>query len=121
MNRTLIALLAFALPTAALAAPPAGHPTPQDAGQILGIQQAQTPGEALPYKGTVVETFDANAYTYVLLKDGTQQRWLAAPRTEVKPGMVLRYGPGAEMQNFYSKVLNRTFERIWFVGVVRPE
>lgn len=120
MNRTLIALLAFVLPTAAFAAPPPDHPTPQGAGQILGLQ-AQAPGEALPYKGTVVETFDANAYTYILLKDGATQRWLAAPRIEVKPGTVIRYGQGAEMQNFYSKVLNRTFERTSFVGGVRAE
>ena len=120
MNRTLFALLAVALPTAAFAAPPADHPTPQDAGKMLGVQ-AQAPAEAMPYKGTVAETFDANAYTYLLLTDGAQQRWLAAPHIEVKPGTVVRYGQGAEMQNFYSKVLNRTFERIWFVGAVRPE
>jgi hypothetical protein len=121
MHRSLIALLAFIVPTAAFAAPPAGHPTPQDAGKILGVQAAQAPGEALPYKGTVVETIDANAYTYILLKDGTTQRWLAAPRIDIKPGTVVRYGQGADMQNFYSKALNRTFERIVFVGAVRPE
>lgn len=74
INRSLIALLAFVVPTAAFAAPPADHPTPQDAGKILGVQAAQAPGEAPPYKGTVVETIDANAYTYILLKDGNTQR-----------------------------------------------
>jgi len=120
MTRTLTVLLALALPTAALAAPPPGHPTPQDAGRILGVQ-AQAPGEPMPYKGTVVETVDANAYTYILLKDGAQQRWLAAPRTTIKPGMTVHYGQGAEMQNFHSKALNRTFERITFVGAIRAE
>lgn len=124
MTRTqaafLAALLAGALPAVAAAAPPPGHPTPQDAGKALGVP-VQAPSEPMPYQGTVVETFDANAYTYILLKDGNSQRWLAAPRTTIKPGMTVHHGQGAEMQNFHSKVLNRTFERILFVGAVRAE
>lgn len=66
--------------------------------------------------GKVVETFDGGGYTYVkLLKDG-KNTWVAAPVMKVTVGQELELLPGAEMPNFTSKSLNRTFDSIIFSG-----
>ncbi len=64
--------------------------------------------------GTVAETMDSGAYTYMLLeKDGTKT-WVAVPKMKVKKGQHVSLMPGAEMENFTSSTLNRTFEKIIF-------
>ena len=69
--------------------------------------------------GTVVQTMSSGGYTYALLeKDGTQS-WCAMPETEIKVGEEIAVAPGAPMNNFNSRTLNRTFETIYFTsGVV---
>jgi len=66
--------------------------------------------------GKVVETMDSGGYTYVLLDNDGKQTWVAVPKTKVVKGSKMSFQPGAEMTNFYSKTLNRTFEKIIFSG-----
>lgn len=84
-------------------------------GQAVKPAASPTQGITL-LSGKVVETFDGGGYTYVnLLKDG-KNTWVAAPIMKVTVGQELELLPGAEMPNFTSKSLNRTFEKIIFSG-----
>ncbi|HBG07050.1 MAG: hypothetical protein A2075_22070 [Geobacteraceae bacterium GWC2_58_44] len=66
--------------------------------------------------GKVVETMDGGGYTYMLLERDGGKIWVAAPVMKVTVGQELKLLPGAEMNNFSSKALNRDFEKIIFSG-----
>lgn len=66
------------------------------------------------FSGKVVETMNAGGYTYISVEKDGKRTWVAIPMTEVKVGQEVTYQPGAEMRNFPSKTLNRTFESIIF-------
>lgn len=91
-----------------------GHPTPADAGRMMGLP-GPAAASALPNKGEVLQAIDANLYTYVEVRDRGAARWLAAPKTDMRPGAVVRFDEGLVMTNFYSKALQRTFPSILFV------
>lgn len=105
-------LLGMTMP--AFASPPMGHPTPEQARQIL--LPAKSPNAAeLVNAGTVLEAIHANEFTYLEIKRIDGQQWIAAPKTDIRPGTHIRYEEGAIMQNFYSKLLKRTFASVMFV------
>ena len=99
---------------------------------LLAIGQAQAfPGKnassdagaaapaAADNSGTVVQTMNSGGYTYVLLDKGGSEIWAAMPETTIKVGEEVALAPGAPMNNFNSRTLNRTFETIYFTsGVV---
>ena len=93
---------------------PAGQATPAEPGK-----EAAAPTEAL--KGKVAETMDASGYTYVRLDDGSgKEVWAAVPKAELKVGEEISLQGGSVMENFNSKTLNKTFEKIIFAtGVTR--
>lgn len=64
--------------------------------------------------GTVLESMQVGAYTYVLLDTGTKKVWAAAPRTTVKRGSMVAVNNQMPMTNYHSKALNRDFELIYF-------
>ena len=75
--------------------------------------------DAAGRSGTVVETMNSGGYTYVLLNNDGKKSWAAMPETQVKVGEEITLAPGAPMNNFNSRTLNRTFETIYFTsGVV---
>lgn len=120
MKRLLLALTALALAAPALssmAAPPPSHPTTARAAEMLNLDVTAD----LSFTATVVEAHDSNNYTYVLVEDEDGRRWLAAPRTSLKPGTVVRHSDGTLMRNFHSKVLNRTFQGVFFIAAIQAE
>ena len=72
--------------------------------------------ETGPVNGTVAETINAGGYTYIRIKESDV--WIATSTMEVSEGEQVEYSGGAEMLNFHSKSLDRTFESIWFVQKV---
>ena len=94
------------------AAPPPGHPSVEQAGQALGLPTAP---DALPLEATVLEAIDSNSYTYLRVRQGDRESWLAAPRLAAAPGATLRFAPGRTLTDFYSKKLKRTFAAVTFV------
>ena len=71
---------------------------------------------------TVKEVLNANAYTYLLVKEGEKEFWIAVPKSDVKVGKTYTYEGGMEMKKFESKDLKRTFESVFFVeGLIDPE
>jgi hypothetical protein len=77
--------------------------------------QATAPaGDSL--SGKVVETMNSGGYTYISLENGGKKTWVAMPQTTVKVGQNVTCQPGMPMDNFTSKTLNRTFDRVIFSG-----
>lgn len=101
-------LSALLASTTALAGPPPSHSgAPAAAAESL-----------LPNKGKVVSAIDTGQYTYIEVLQGGKTLWLAAPTLKLKKGNMIRFEDGAEMVNFHSKSLNRTFPAIRFISQV---
>ena len=82
---------------------PAGHPP-------LASRQ-----ESASVQGKVLKTMDSGGYTYMFVQvKGGKKVWVAIPRTKVRVGKKIAFANGAELKNFRSKTLNRTFDRIIF-------
>lgn len=63
----------------------------------------------------VEEVLQANSYTYVKAKEGSNSIWMAIPKREVELGKTYYYDNPMEMKNFKSKDLDRTFESVYFL------
>ncbi len=100
---TLLAMLAFS--SAAIVVP----------------QSSAFAASQYPNKGKVLEVFDASIYTYMQVSTDKGTIWLAASKTSVPKGATISFPDGAEMTNFTSKSLNRTFDKIIFLDKVKVE
>lgn len=83
-------------------------------GKTTKSTQAQQKIAQPVLAGKVVETMNAGGYTYINLENNGEKIWVAVPTMVVKVGDELKLQPGAEMNSFTSKSLNRTFENIIF-------
>lgn len=90
---------------------------PAPAPQAQPAAQTAQAGGSL--SGKVVETMNAGGYTYVCLEKTGTKTWVAMPETAVKVGQKMTCEPGAEMNDFTSKTLKRTFKSIIFSGGCR--
>jgi len=82
------------------------------AAPVAGAQSASL------HSGTVLTTMNAGGYTYMEIEESGEKVWIAAPQFSVKVGEKVGFSQGAWMQNFKSKTLNRTFDKILFVSGV---
>lgn len=114
--KPLLALLML-LGTTAHAAPPPGHPSPAQAREML-LPDKPPKAADLPNAGKVVSAMDANEFTYIEVDRDGRIEWIAAQKMPVKAGSTIRYEAGAVMNNFYSKLLKRTFPSVMFVNDV---
>jgi len=82
------------------------------------VEQAQVEAQApSAIGGKVLETMDASGYTYVKLDDGSgEEIWAAGPKTVLEVGEEVSVKGGSVMNNFSSKTLDRTFEKIIFAS-----
>jgi hypothetical protein len=76
-----------------------------EAGKMAGMESS----------GTVLQSFTTAGYTYAEVQTEDGVVWLAGPTTSVADGETLAWPEGMLMQNFESKSLERTFEKIYFV------
>jgi len=91
----------------------AGANSSQGAPAGAAMQQQE---DVLVADAEVLETMDSGGYTYVRLKDGESELWVAGPTTTVKVGDRITVPSAMEMKDFTSKSLDRTFDSIWFAG-----
>jgi hypothetical protein len=63
----------------------------------------------------VTEVIQTNNYTYLQVEENENKFWIAVVSIEAKPGDSVYYTRAAEMKNFESKELKRTFPSIFFV------
>lgn len=89
------------------------HPVPAAPSNSKGHAAAPAPGMIT---GTVAETIDSGGYTYALIDTGKEKVWAAGPVTPMAVGDTVSIAGGAQMKNFASKTLKRTFESIYFVS-----
>jgi len=86
-----------------------------------GFTAQAAPGAPMPpLKGEVLETQNVEGYTYLRLKTAQGEAWAAVPTTPVKKGAQVTIGNPVVMQNFESKTLKKTFDKIVFGQVVEP-
>ncbi len=83
-----------------------------------GIKPMEIPAGA-GHKGKVVNTMNAAGYTYVEVEENGKKLWVAVMETKVKVGDIVEFPDSPPMQNFQSKTLNRTFEKIIFAPGLR--
>ena len=121
MRRTFIALLTIFVSMAAIAGT---AETPSDSDAAPQEPRA-TPHNADPGSGkttgTVTETMSTSQYTYVEVDIGGQRIWAAGPLTQVAVGDTVFLSPGILMVDFFSRHLDRTFDRIYLVRSMRVE
>lgn len=109
-----ITVCLLALIFEANAAPPLGHPSTDDAFNMMKVPAVK----AFPHQGSVLQAIHSNSYTYIQIQSKQHRIWLAAPRIELREGQQIAFPDGAVMQNFYSRKLKRTFEEVIFVRKV---
>jgi len=112
-RRTLALAALIALP--AFAAPPTGHPTPAQARDMLLPDKPPSASE-LPNEGAVLEVIHANDFTYLEVAKADGKEWIATQKMEIPAGSRIRYEDGAVMENFYSKLLKRSFPSVMFIN-----
>ncbi len=66
----------------------------------------------------VSEVIQASAYTYLKVKENSDEKWMAVSKQDVQVGDVLYYDEALQMTNFHSKDLDRTFEVVYFVNQI---
>ena len=107
-----------------MAAIAAGAEAPSDRGAAPQEPRA-TPQHADPGSeettGTVTETMGTHQYTYVEVDLGDQRIWAAGPYTPVEVGDTVFLPPGVLMVDFFSRHLDRKFDRIYLVHSMRVE
>lgn len=112
----LLLFLSLALGTAALAGPPSGHPS---AAQAIDMLLPSKPAvKNLTIEGQVVSTIDANEFTYIEVSHSDSVEWIAVPLMSISPGSTVRFEEGIVMTDFFSKLLQRSFPRLRFVGEI---
>ena len=96
---------------------PTEHPLPgqQSAPEHPGPIAAPA---ATMVTGVVEEVLQAPSYTYLRVKEGGRDVWVATSKQEVEVGKTISFAADLERKNFSSKELQRTFESIYFVGEV---
>jgi len=75
---------------------------------------ASPPPAAGPVTGEVLEVRDVESYTYLRLKTAQGETWAAVPTAKVKKGDKVTVDNPMVMNNFQSKALNKTFDKIVF-------
>jgi hypothetical protein len=83
-----------------------------------GLAWAVPPELGSTLTGEVLETQNVAAYTYLRLRTKDGEIWAAVPTTPVAKGAKVTLADVSMMQNFESKTLKRTFDRIVFASLV---
>lgn len=67
-------------------------------------------------QGKVLQSTSDSGYTYAEVEQNGKRFWIAGSEAALKPGDIATWGQAQEMNNVNSKVLNRTFDSIYFVS-----
>ncbi len=86
---------------------------PSAAGRPGGTEGTGT------FLGKVEEVLHSGGYTYVRVRKGTEEVWVAGPGKPPEKGERLAFLQGVPLENFHSKSLGRTFRKIYFVSRFR--
>ena len=73
------------------------------------------------HKVVVKEVLQANAYTYLNVKENGAEQWIAVTKMDAKEGDTYYFKDFMEMKYFESKDLNRAFESVYFVEDLKSD
>ncbi len=97
------------LPTKGAPLPNFGTPTGDSVGAGAGGMGA---GAGVVFTGKVVEKLEVPSYTYMRVATTDGDQWVAVSTMSVNVGDVVTINQQIVMNNFPSKSLNRTFEKL---------
>ncbi len=86
---------------------------------VLIIAATCAVATAATHTGTVVEAVTGGGYTYMNIKEGGNNFWIAGPESAIAKGTSVSFSEQVWMQNFTSQALGRTFPKILFVSGVQ--
>lgn len=72
-------------------------------------------------KGEVLEVKDVDSYSYLLLKTANGDIWTAVGKAPIKKGAMVTVEDAEQMDNFESKVLKKTFPKIFFGSLAKAK
>lgn len=91
----------------------------QAGASVTGNNAMPAPNSgAIPHTATVEETMNSGGYTYAQVTEDNKTFWIATPPMELKKGETISFYETMMMEQFTSKTLQRTFDRILFVSAV---
>ncbi len=79
---------------------------------------AAGPSPSTLITGEVVESLNVDSYTYARLTTSAGEIWAVVPKTALKNGSRITIGSAMTAENFESKALKRTFDRLVFGEIV---
>lgn len=91
----------------------------QSAGGDFSFQDAPTAqaADAGQLREVIVaEKLDTERYTYLRVKEGSSEFWIAISKREVEVGQTYAFRGGLLKKNFYSQEFNRQFETLYLVS-----
>ena len=114
------------------AVPPAGQ-TPAAPQTPAAMQAPAAPRRRRPHaglklkemaagtghKGKVLQVMDAGSYIYLEVEEKGKKLWVAALKIKAAKGDTVEFPDSPPMENFQSKTLKRTFDKIIFVENLR--
>jgi hypothetical protein len=86
-----------------------------EAGPVANPHAGMKPQDmsvAADHKGKVISTMNAAGYTYIEVEEKGKKLWVAVGEVKVKPGDEVEFPDSPPLDNFQSKTLNRTFDKI---------
>ncbi len=86
---------------------------------LTACQSGQNSGNGVKngiHTAVVQEVIQAGQYTYLKVKEGDAELWLAVTAMQAEVGKTYYYKDGMEMTNFHSKELNRDFPTVYFIN-----
>lgn len=86
-----------------------------------GMAQAGAAPAPASLSGEVLEVRSVESYTYLRLKTANGEIWAAVPTAMVSKGAQVTVARPMTMQNFESKALKKTFDKIVFGQLVDPK
>jgi hypothetical protein len=109
----LLALIVGALVFKLVRNPKTGGETAEKQGSVMVATQ---PDNAAMHNVIIEEVIQATSYTYMRVKEGKLDYWIATVKDDATVGSKYSYGDALEMVDFKSKELDRTFDRIYFIS-----
>ncbi|NOY62065.1 MAG: DNA-binding protein [Gammaproteobacteria bacterium] len=76
---------------------------------------------AAQHSGKVIETMNSGGYTYAKVEENGDTYWVAGQQSNIAVGEEVHFTEQMWMQNFHSKSLDRTFDKVLFVTTIEGD
>lgn len=123
MKKTsLLLLLGSVASLLAISSSYGGQAVPPNHPKIEMPAQSSTHQTSATLSGKVLQTINSGGYSYInLLKSNGEKIWVAVKETRITVGDQMSFMEGLVMNNFESKTLKRSFDKIIFSNGIIPQ